>query len=158
MNNVLDLKNENSNYKMSIINNLEQLVNNLFYYDNYFSIALSERVGNLEKYAEKLFENAVNFEIIDKNNKRHGMISFYANDLDSCIGFITLIVVDKESTNCGIGSKLITFAERYCKEKGMQKMKLEVLKDNENAIKFYNKHKYSTVAETNKSYYMMKDI
>ena len=43
------------------------------------------------------------------------MISFYSNDMIDKIGFLTLIVVNKDNSNVGIGSKLINFAEEYCR-------------------------------------------
>ena len=140
------------------IEDYRQLMRNLVYYNDYFSITLSERVGDLEEYAKKLYDKALNFEIIDKDNKNLGMISFYANDFVENIAFLTLIVVNKKNSNVGIGSNLIAFAEEYCKNKGMKKLKLEVLKNNENALKFYKKHKYYIIEENDITYYMIKEL
>ena len=145
-------------YNINMINSYEQVMKDLIYYNNYFSPSLSEFTGSLEEYAKKLFKFANNFEITDKDDKRLGIISFYSNDLINNIGYITLIVVDKEISKKGIGTILINFAEDYCKDKGMKKMKLEVMKDNTNALKFYSKHNYDIIKESEKTYYMIKDI
>lgn len=145
-------------YNIKMIESYEKLIEDLIYYNNYFTPSLSDFTGNLEEYAKKLSKFANNFEITNKDDKRLGIISFYANDSINNIAYITLIVVDKEISNRGIGSILINFAEDYCKNKGMKKMKLEVMKDNVNALKFYSKHKYTIVEESEKTYYMIKNI
>lgn len=153
-----NIQNNIFDYNINAIENYEQLKKNLIYYNDYFSVTLSERVGSLEEYAKKLYDKASNFEIVDKNDKNLGMISFYSNDLIDNIGFLTLIVVNKKNSNRGMGSKLINFAEEYCRNKGMKKMRLEVLKNNEPALKFYKKHKYYISEENDKTYYMIKNL
>lgn len=148
----------NLNYNIEIINNYDKLIKNLTYYNNYFSPSLIEMTKNLEEYARKLYENAITFEIINEKKERLGIISFYANDHISNIAFITIIVVDKNYSNCGIGSFLIEYAEKYCKSIGMKKMRLEVNKNNKNALKFYEKHNYHIENEKDNTYYMLKEI
>lgn len=145
-------------FSINKINSYEHLKENLYYYNNYFSPPLSKVPGDINKYAEKMFINANNIEIVDENKIKLGMICFYSNDVESKIGYITLLVVDKKYSNSGIGSILIKYAEDYAKKNNINKMKLEVSKNNENAIKFYKKKEYKIVEESEYSYYMEKDI
>lgn len=145
-------------FSINKICSYEHLKRNLDYYNDYFLPPLTEVPGDVDKYAEKLFMNANNFEIINENKTRLGMICFYSNDTKSNIGYITLLVVEKEYSNSGIGSILIKYAEEFAKKENINKMKLEVVKNNEKAIKFYKKHSYTIAKENEYSYYMEKDI
>lgn len=148
----------NINYSIQIINDYNRLLETITYYNDYFSPSLIEMTKNLEEYTKKIYANAINFEIITEKKETLGLISIYANDNINCIAFITLIVVDKNYSNCGIGSMLIEYTEKYCKNIGMKKMRLEVQKTNIGAIEFYKKHKYYIEEENDTTYYMIKEL
>lgn len=148
----------NKEYKIIPIGNYNKILEVLNYYNEYFPISLLEMVNNLEEYAKKLNEKANTMQIVDSNNQQLGIVIFYSNDTINYVGFLTLIAVNKNYNNMGIGSKLLEYFEQYCKSCGMKKTRLEVLKENEKAIHFYKRHNYNFVSEDNNSYYMEKSI
>jgi len=50
-------KTKKFNYNMIAITDYDNLINNLSYYDSYFSPTLSDFTGDLEAYAKKLLNN-----------------------------------------------------------------------------------------------------
>jgi ribosomal-protein-alanine N-acetyltransferase len=65
---------------------------------------------------------------------------------------VALLVVDKESRGNGIGSQLLLTLRRNGILRGAQTVRLEVRKENRNALNFYRNRGFVTV-ETLESYY-----
>lgn len=65
--------------------------------------------------------------------------SAYTPYLEEDDFYVSVIVVGEEYRNRGIGSFLLRETKLIAKEKGCKKIVLEVDRDNENAIKLYNK-------------------
>lgn len=65
---------------------------------------------------------------------------------------ILKIIVDEKFKRMGIGSKLLDYLKNICKESSVSQIYLEVRDNNNSAIKFYEKNKY-TLAGIRKGYY-----
>jgi len=114
-------------------------------------------IKNLSEYALKLVDNAEVF--IAKDESILGFIAVYSNDLSNKTGYITQVGVKSIAQSTGIGKRLMNEAYSICKEKGMQKIKLEVRKSNIKAIKFYQKEGFKDCGDaTEHSIYMEKTL
>jgi len=131
--------------KISDINLIKQIIE-LFSED--FTPALIPRIGNLEEYTMKLFQLG-NVYAARENNRYLGYISFYANDLKSGYAYISQLAVKKHDRNKGVGSLLINCCIQAVKNSGLNRIKLEVRRHNNNAIQFYKSFgfKYSEEAD-----------
>lgn len=119
---------------------------------------LTEKISNLEDYAEKLSVFAYVYAAND-NSENVGILVFYANDIESKEAYISLIGVKKGKECKGIGKALLDYCSKLSREHGMCKIRLEVDKDNSNAIKFYEKNGFSFLnATARNSFYMEKNI
>ena len=103
-----------------------------------FSPSLYQRLDNYSKFIDKLYQHADNYAVVEEDILM-GMISFYANDPVKKTAYITEIIVDKPYQGRGIGRKLIDICVGVSVRKGMNKIRLEVKKDNTGAIHFYNR-------------------
>ncbi|WP_313449061.1 GNAT family N-acetyltransferase [Streptococcus parasuis] len=114
-------------------------------------------INNLSEYALKLVDNAEVF--IAKDESILGFIAVYSNDMSNKTGYITQVGVKSIAQSTGIGKRLMNEAYSICKEKGMQKIKLEVRKSNIKAIKFYQKEGFKDCGDaTEHSTYMEKTL
>jgi diamine N-acetyltransferase len=79
---------------------------------------------------------------------------------------IEKIYIHKNYQNIGLGSKLMSFTNSLCKEKGIKKYWLSVYEKNENAINFYQKHSFKNIGEMyfeigsgkHKNYVLSKEV
>lgn len=128
-------------YNYNNISQSSQLYDLLLIYDDYFEPVLSNQVASLKNYSEKLFKYANNITI-SFDNEVVGLVSFYNNDKQKLVAFISLIVVNKKFNKCGLGTKLLDICEEHCKVVGMNSIILSVNINNTNAIKFYEKNNF----------------
>ncbi len=118
---------------------------------------LSDRVSNLEDYAEKLNEFARNYTIC-LESEPVGFFSFYDNDISKKMAYLTLIAVDERYQNMHLGSYAIQFICNECRKIGITRICLEVDKNNL-AYHFYEKKGFNVVGEASEySVYMEKEI
>lgn len=88
-----------------------------------------------------------------------GYIAFYANDLETRTAYITMLAVQPVFQGMGIGKLLVEEAFRVAGEKGMESMRLEVVSDNCNAIRFYRRNGFVYEAEAgNHSEFMRRTL
>lgn len=66
------------------------------------------------------------------------------------MAYLTMIVVEKEEQGKGYGSLLMHEMFRYCKENGMEKIRLKVACTNKTAYRFYIKHGFHMVKLSSK--------
>lgn len=95
---------------------------------------------NIGEYAEKLHKNAILFTK-HEDSKLIGLIAAYDIKKDK-IGWITNVSVDPNYKQKGIASQLLKECSEYFQYKKYSKIRLEVFKENEKAIKLYKKHNY----------------
>ena len=108
--------------------------------------------------SKKLLENAF-FIALRLESDIIGFIAFYANDFVSHTAYVSLIAVDDGYRGLDYGRQLFEFAcDRSC-EMGMNKLKLEVLKNNTGAISFYRKMGLVYLCDaSDESIYLIKRI
>ena len=90
----------------------------------------------------------------------YGYAALYTNDTKEHVAYLSLIAVEKGHQGMGVGSALLGACEDIAIDSGMKSMRLEVRKDNHDAISFYGRHGFmidNDVCSTS-SYYMEKDL
>lgn len=107
----------------------------------------------IEKYAKKIFDNAVTFESWDRD-KLVGLVAAYFNNNETKIGFITNVSVLEEYQGSGIASKLIKNVIRFGRKNSFVKLVLELNINNTKAFQLYEKHGF-VVTEQNKNNIIM---
>ena len=65
----------------------------------------------------------------------------YEQDVER--GIVENLYVDSDYRNRGLGSRLLTEAERRLAQRGVDSISLEVMADNEHARRFYRNHGYT---------------
>lgn len=113
-----------------------------------------------EEYAEKIVSKGY-FLSAYKGEECVGLLAFYANDIDTKLAYVSLLAI-KETIGLTRGivlRKLLSFAARISLDNGMERVKLEVLKNNELAKKIYCKMGFTYLNEaTAYSDYYICDI
>lgn len=66
-----------------------------------------------------------------------GMIAFYANGQGADFAYIPLVYVSPDYRKKGLFSRMLSIVEKHVKERGFSEIRVEVLKNNDNAIKCY---------------------
>lgn len=105
----------------------------------------------MEQLSECFFDSTVNRSMLSKKIAQFGcflvgyddanivgFIGYYSNNTRDKAGYITTIVVTPNYQGIGVGSKLLRTCLDDCRDKGMEKCRLEVRKDNRNAQRFYS--------------------
>lgn len=153
------MKEENiKDYKIVPIENLNEIKNILYQFNSVFKPTLIQRVGDLEVYAKKLYNNAQMFAVI-KGLQYIGFTAFYSNDIENNIAYLTQLAVKPEIQNKGIGKTLLSVSMEFSRRRGMKVIKLEVIKDNIKAISFYKKNGFKFCQQVSEnSRYMIKDL
>lgn len=153
------MKEENiKDYKIVPIENLNEIKNILYQFNSVFKPTLTQRVGDLEVYAKKLYNNAKIFAVI-KGLQYIGFTAFYSNDIENNTAYLTQLAVKPEIQNKGIGKTLLFVSMEFSRRRGMKVIKLEVINDNIKAISFYKKNGFKFCQQVSKnSRYMIKDL
>ena len=145
-------------YKIETIKDWDKVEQVLLLFDMSFSRPLSERVGNLRDYAQKLAENAI-IHTISIEDKTIGFIAYYCNDVLTKEAYITQIAVVDHYKRLRIGNILLDLCVEMSKQKGMKKLVCEVDDENFTALKFYKKYEFSNLRKaSNCSHYLVKII
>ncbi|WIV12035.1 GNAT family N-acetyltransferase [Proteiniborus sp. MB09-C3] len=146
------------NYEILRVENIDEIRKIVHNFDKVFDPPLSERVIDLNTYAEKLYKNAIVFAAIEKNDFI-GFIAFYANDKDNNVAYLTQIGVKDKSQNRDVGKSLLDLCIKTSETNNMKAIKLEVFNQNVIAIEFYKKYGfYFCGKSSSKSIYMMKKL
>lgn len=122
------------------INNAELILKSIKQCDNVFEESIVSRIDFTSLF-HKICEYSI-FLVAYVDEEIAGYLAFYANDLINKVAFITLLAVKSKYQNKHIGKKLIEMCELYAKNNGMLQIKLEVLNQNNNAIRFYKRNGY----------------
>ena len=112
---------------------------------------------------KRLMELAVKYAahakviIASSGGKASGICAFYCNDTETKTAYITMIIVAKSAQGCGIGSLFLKETAARSKACGMEKIRLQVLNRNQNAISFYKNHGFTLEKQQEtSSYYICK--
>lgn len=109
-----------------------------------------------EQYAEKLSEKAWFVICQNKEQEIIGMIAFYMNMPPEC--YLTFVCVNVQYTKRGIMSQMLNHIEKLAQSRRFTRIKLEVKRENHTAIAAYEKKGFVMVAESERGYYMLKQI
>lgn len=123
--------------------------------DKNFTPPLSEKV-NIAEYSKKIAVRAANFECWDAE-KLVGLIACYFNDAAKK-GFITNVSVIGEYGGKGIASVLMKNCIKRAKEQDFDVLELEVIKNNDGAVKLYKKFYFFEIESKDKSIIMRLEI
>lgn len=101
---------------------------------------------DLENYVDKIIQFSKIIAIYE-NGMFQGFISYYKNDPNKKIGFLSMLFIDKAFQSYGTGSILLKTAIEDLKKNLFTIYKLEVLKTNETAFKLYTKFGFKVIEE-----------
>lgn len=136
----------------------EKILNILYEFDNIFTPPISEIIIDMKGYAEKLFLHSYVYTAA-KAQRNLGFTVIYANDNDDHVAYIPFIGVHPEDRGKKIGQMLLEKCFDISKENNMKYIKLEVRKNNINALHFYKKNSFTEAEEASSgSIYMIKKI
>lgn len=143
--------------KLVILDNIYNIKETLYEFDDVFIPNISEKIKNFHDYAEKLLKNAVFYEMKEEN-KKIGFVVFYLNK-ETKIGYLTLLAVKNEYQSLGFGKKLLEVYENISKKEKMTVLKLEVFNKNLKVINFYKKFGFNLQDKaSDESSYMIKKL
>lgn len=155
------VKLETKGIKVSKINSttsdIERMMRLFIKMDSEFLFPTDDK-EELEKYTEKLIDNAFNFILID-NNQDIGIVSIYANDYITKTAYTSTIGILPSYRGGSIVVHLVEFAIGFAKEMGMERYKSEVHKKNGKWLSFLKSYKFLIESETdNDSYIIVRDL
>lgn len=135
----------------------EKVLNILEYYKNDLP-PLNSKTSDLKQMARKLVNNAIILSC-ESEGKSIGFTAFYANNITDREAYISLIAVDKNYRKTGIGSVLLDFIFDDLKKHGLNIVRLEVYKNNNVGITFYEKNGFTYLCDAHEnSQYMIKKL
>lgn len=132
-----------------------QILSHIKVCDTLFVPNLSSYV-ELESYAEKIFYKAQRIECFEEKDLL-ALLAFYVN-VENSFCFITNISVDDKLKGKKIGDALILQLTEFCLKNNINKIQLEVRKENRKAINFYKKHNFELLKENNDNFELQKKI
>lgn len=148
------------NFKEYIISRLEtfdEICRVIYAFEKVFNPPLSERISDLDLYAEKLRRNAIVY--VAKDVEVFGLVAFYANDGSTRIAYLTQIAVQPNAQTRKIGKTLLDLCIEVSKSKGMTEIRLEVHNHNCRAIRFYERNGFEFLGQASvDSMYMKRKL
>ncbi len=139
------------------MNNLNIMIIELLHeLENDFDPKLSA-VIDIPNYAEKIKNNAKIISYFDNGNLI-AFIAFYCNDLETRIGFMSMLAVDKKNQGKGLAKNLIYSSIEFLKNENFHKYRLEVFKKNIKAINLYIKLGFKVISELDFSVIMELEL
>jgi ribosomal protein S18 acetylase RimI-like enzyme len=140
--------------KIISVNEIENIL--LSCKDDLFSNLFKDPL-KISAMAEKFSNHATFFSLYDDN--LIGFVAFYDNDNISHIAYISMIVIKERKRGQGYGKLLLNKAIEQSLSTGMKHIKLQVNKDNINAIYFYRKMGFHECDNSSlKSFFMVKEL
>ena len=100
----------------------------------------------LDNYVNKLIKNS-RIIAVQENGEFQGFISYYKNDPENKLGYLSMLLINKESQSYGTGSFLLKTAIEDLKKELFSVFQLEVLKTNVKAINLYRKFGFKVIKE-----------
>ena len=141
---------------MLIVTSQEKILSLLYEFDEVF-IHNREKVFDYAKWAEKIYTYGYAL-LMEVDRKIAGFAAIYANDIVNKIGYISLIGVKSDYRKQGLGSLFLQEILMFMTKQNMEICRLEVDKDNKNAIAFYERNGFSPYEERNNSFIYSKNI
>lgn len=146
------------NIELKTVKSCKEMNNILYDFNFIFFPALENIVNDLDLYAKKLYDNAINIKAMYKK-KIVGFTSFYCNDNIDMKAYLTQIAVKSDYQNHNVGQLLLNKAMEISLDQGMRTIVLEVYNNNDVAKRFYKKNGFKeTNLVTDKTIYMMREL
>lgn len=124
-------------------NQKNRIVEILIKLNRQFVPSLEERI-DIQVYAKKLQQNAVNL-FASLEGQDIGHCAIYLNQKDKA--YISSFGVLEMSQRCGAGSQLMNKALEEVRKRNIHEVELQVHRDNEKAIQFYQKQNFRVVKQ-----------
>jgi len=134
----------------------EQLVGILAEFGDLFPDPLLQRV-DIHAYANKLIKFA-DMQFVVHNQNIIGFLAVYANDTQTHIAHIPIISILPGYQRKGIGKVMLSRAIALARQKKMQHLWLNVMKENYAAIHFYESMRFKISAEKDHKYVMERNL
>jgi ribosomal protein S18 acetylase RimI-like enzyme len=146
------MKANNIRYKIKTATEYEIFLN-LTECSDAFIPPLAERV-NINEYAKKIHEKSITFEAW-VGKLLVGFLAAYFTDNADGLAFITNVSVLGKFAGLGIASMLLDMCIEHARNNNFQELALEVHRQNNPAIRFYNKFGFKNY-ETKDDILLMK--
>lgn len=111
----------------------------------------------LEDYVDKIISLSTIVPYFIEGELK-AFISYYKNNPEKTVAFLTMILVAKDYQGKGIGKLLLEFSIKDILKSGFKKYSLEVSKDNASAIQFYLNYGFTKKEERDAILLMVKEI
>jgi len=131
-----------NDYKVEKITEWKKVKQVLLLFNTSFPRSLSDRIGNLDSYAQKLANNAV-IHIVSSENNIIAFAACYCNEILTKQAFLAQIAVHDAYRGLHIGGMLLELCIDCSRRLGMEKMILEVDDDNVSAHQLYAKYEFT---------------
>jgi len=135
---------------------VQNIYDHLINCDKYFIPYLSNKV-DINEYSIKIKKNGITFEAWYQN-KLIGLIAVYFNDKEYLTAFITNVSIEIKYAGKGIASKLMELCIDYAVKNNYKSILLEVAKNNDKAIKLYEKYDFKNLGVKQDLIIMKKNI
>lgn len=126
-------------FEIKKITDEDHIVKALRYFAPYLFDQRNNNEQKLDELSQKFYQSG-NVIVVNKNQEAIGICAYYANDLKSLCGYISVIIVMPNYQGCGIGSLMMNYVKQDCIVRGMKQIRLEVMDLNMRAIRFYESH------------------
>ncbi|WP_183559309.1 GNAT family N-acetyltransferase [Mucilaginibacter sp. SP1R1] len=113
------------------------------------------KINDLGAYVDKIIEKGCIISIIEKNILI-GFICYYANDYETNVAYLSILLISPLMQDMGYGRRLMEFSIADIIRKGFKKCCLEVADDNTKAIKLYEKLGFGLIEKRDTSLIMQK--
>ena len=133
-----------------------EIEDHLLRVDKDFVPVLSGRV-EISAYASKLVANAVRFEAW-ASGRLVGLVAVYCNDPAGEIAYVSSVSVLKDHAGRGVASTLMSKCIEHVVHARMLRIRLEVSLDNEPALRLYERHGFSLIAQEMRSATLELDL
>ncbi len=141
-------------FKIGVRLSQEEVMRLLNHFDDSFDIPLHEGLDFIS-YSEKLSMYAY-FVLVIEKEKLLGFIAYYLNDVKKFV-YTPLIVVHKDGRHRGVGHLMLdVLCSQYA---GLyESVNLDVLKNNMNARRFYEREGFKVIEDHNERLLLNKSI
>ena len=132
-----------------------ELIDIFSVFETYFEI-FRKGSKSRELFAEKIYGSGITIALY--REELIGFSCFYCNDYQSRTAYISLIAVKQEYEHKGYGTRLLEEVKKTARDRGMTRLRLEVRKNNDQAISFYRKKGFIFEQEMEDSFYVITEL
>jgi ribosomal protein S18 acetylase RimI-like enzyme len=134
----------------------EEIASHLVLCDARFIPPLSSRV-EIKEYAHKIYAKAMRFEAWAEGSLI-GLVAIYCDNYHQRVAYITNVSVLETPPGTRIASQLLERGISYLKESDFGQVELEVDRENQRAIRLYDRHGFITRKAEGRALMMKLDL